>query len=138
MELITLITFGSLLTYALAPIDYIMISRKNVEWGVPDTYLMVFDEALSDISSQAFIFLPMTNLYAKITPPKIEATCFAFLASASNFSGIGGTWLGSWVNTRFVGVTKDNLDDYWKLLTITYVCTLIPIMCRFWLIPSNK
>ena len=80
----------------------------------------------------------MTVLYAKITPPKIEATCFAFLASASNFSGIGGSWLGSWVNTTFVGVTSDDLSGYWKLLTITYVSMLIPIMLRFYLIPTKK
>ena len=99
---------------------------------------MVFDEALSDIGQQALIFLPMTVLYAKITPSKIEATCFALLASASNFAGIGGAWLGSWINNQFVGITKDNLEDYWKLLCITYVCGLIPFTLRFWLIPSNK
>jgi hypothetical protein len=79
----------------------------------------------------------MTVLYAKITPPHIEATCFAFLASASNFSGIFGGVTGAYINEWFVGVTQEDLSGYWKLVTITHICSTFPVIFRYWLLPST-
>lgn len=44
-------------------------------------------------------------LFAKITPKRIEATCFAFLTGTCNFTGSLRGLIGSYVNKKFVGVT---------------------------------
>jgi hypothetical protein len=136
-ELFKLTAMGWFIGIAMAPFTYALIFRWNLEWGISDTTLMLFDDAISEVASQAFIFLPMTVLYAKITPPHIEATCFAFLASASNFSGIFGGVVGAKINEWFVGVTQEDLSGYWKLVTIGYVCSTFPLIFRYWLLPTN-
>ena len=51
------------------------------------------------------VLLPFMVLFAKITPKRIEATCFAFLTGTCNLiSGMRGL-VGSIVNETFVGVT---------------------------------
>ena len=133
----TLVLLGSCIRLAMQPLSFVLIFRKNLEWGIPDMALFVFDDIVGDIISQAFIFLPMTVLFAKITPPHIEATCFAFLASASNSSGIIGGMTGQWINRHYVGVTQEDLSGYWKLASISCACSLIPFVLRYYLIPSK-
>jgi hypothetical protein len=84
----------------------------------------------------AFIFLPMSVLFAKITPRNIEATCFALLAGISNFRGTARGWVGSLINDRYVHVTKDDLSRYWVLLVIQCACGFLPLLF-LWLIPTR-
>lgn len=79
----------------------------------------------------------MAVMFAKITPRRIEATSFALLAGVSNFRATIRGWTGSWINETFVGVTKDDLTDYWILVTIGFVCSFIPLLFLP-LIPTRK
>jgi MFS family permease len=64
-------------------------------------------------------FLPSLALFAKITPPKIEGTVFAFLTGASNLaSSIISPLIGVWLNERYFHVTADNLSNYAQLSMI--------------------
>jgi len=90
-----------------------LVFRKNLEYGIPDVALIIFDESVGEIISQAFISMPVMVLYAKITPPHIEATCFAMLASSSNLRETISGMIGATINEQFVGVTKDDMSKYW-------------------------
>lgn len=70
----------------------------------------------------------MSVIFAKITPKHIEATSFALLAGVSNFRASVRGWLGAYINDAFVGVTQDDLSGYWKLVTISFFCSFIPLM----------
>lgn len=83
-ELRTLMKIGSVITICLSPMYLMLVFRKNLQYGIPDAALIIFDESVGEVISQAFIGMPVMVLYAKITPPHIEATCFALLASSSN------------------------------------------------------
>lgn len=100
-------------------------------------YFVFFLDVVDEIISQCFVFLPMSVIFAKITPPHIEATSFALLAGISNFRSIMRSWLGSAVNNYFVGVTKEDLSEYWKLVLICFFCSFIPLFFLF-LIPTKK
>jgi hypothetical protein len=50
-ELRKLTTIGWLIGIVMAPLYYALIFRKNLEWGISDTALMVFDDAISDVVS---------------------------------------------------------------------------------------
>lgn len=67
-------------------------------------------------------------MLSKITPKGIEGTTFALLAGISNFRGTVRGWTGSWINDKFVGVTRDDLTDYWILATIAFVGSFIPLL----------
>lgn len=112
------------------------VLRKNVQYGIPDLPLLIFTETVQDTLSMAFIFLPMSVLFAKICPRNIEATCFAILAGVSNFRGTARGWLGSLINEMFVGVHKDDLTHYWVLTVIQFLCGFLPLLF-LWLIPTK-
>jgi len=79
----------------------------------------------------------MSVVYAKICPKRIEATSFALLSSVSNFRGTIRSWLGTFINQQWVGVSVTNLDHYWVLVTISFCCSFLPLFF-LWLIPSRE
>jgi len=94
----SLIMMDALISIILAPISFIFVLRLNVVWGIPDMFLIIFTDVVSEIVSQCFVFLPMSVVYAKICPKRIEATSFALLSSVSNFRGTIRSWLGTFIN----------------------------------------
>lgn len=96
-----------------APLQFIFVLRWNLAWGVSDMFFVVFMDVVDEIISQCFIFLPMSVIFAKITPKHIEATSFALLASISNFRSTFRGWTGAYINDAFVGVTTEDLSNYW-------------------------
>ena len=131
-----LIMMDALISIMLAPISFIFVLRLNIEWGIPDMALIIFTDVVSEIISQCFVFLPMSVVYAKICPKRIEATSFALLASVSNFRGTIRSWLGAFINRQWVGVTVQDLSKYWVLVTIGFCCSFLPLLF-LWLIPTK-
>ena len=132
-----LIMMDALISIILAPISFIFVLRLNVQWGIPDMALIIFTDVVSEIVSQCFVFLPMSVVYAKICPKRIEATSFALLSSVSNFRGTIRSWLGAFINQQWVGVTVKDLNNYWILVTISFCCSFLPLLF-LWLIPSRE
>jgi hypothetical protein len=74
-------------------------------------------------------------LFAKITPPSIEATCFAFLTGTLNFvNGVLQPLVGTKINDAFVGVSSENFDNFYVLQMIALGTSLIPF-AFLWMIP---
>jgi uncharacterized membrane protein AbrB (regulator of aidB expression) len=74
-------------------------------------------------------------LFAKITPKNIEATCFAFLTGTLNFCyGVLGPLIGSKINDRFVGVTSEDLSNFYILCIVSIVTSIFPFLF-LWMIP---
>lgn len=132
----SLIMMDALISILLAPISFIFVLRLNVQWGIPDMFLIIFTDVVSEIVSQCFVFLPMSVVYAKICPRRIEATSFALLSSVSNFRGTIRSWLGTFINEQWVGVSVANLHNYWILVTISFCCSFLPLFF-LWLIPTR-
>ena len=65
---------------------------------------------------------------ARICPNHIEATTFALLASTSNFRHYTRSTIGSYINENYVGVTEKDLSNYYILVTISTVCSLLPLL----------
>ena len=63
--------------------------------------------------SQCLIVMPMTIILTKICPKHIEATSFALLNGVWNFSEITSSWMGSLINETWIGVSEEDLSDYW-------------------------
>ena len=131
-----LIVVDALISIVFAPMQFIFVCRWNVAWGISDMFFVIFLDVVDEIISSCFIFLPMSVICAKITPKHIEATSFALLAGVSNFRSTIRGWIGAAINDTFVGVTTDNLADYWKLVTIAFVCSFIPLFFLY-LIPTK-
>ena len=137
VEFKKLIMLDALISICLAPLSFIFVLRLNLTWGIPDMFLIVFTDVVSEIMSQCFVFLPMSVVYAKICPKRIEATSFALLGSVSSFRGTMRSWIGAYINRQWVGVSVDDLSNYWILVTIGFCCSFLPLLF-LWLIPSRE
>ena len=73
---------------------------------------------------------------AKLCPKRIEATSYALMAGICNFRLVLRKLIGTAVNDKFVGVSKDDLSNYWVLVAIQTVCSLLPLIF-LWLVPTR-
>ena len=81
--------------------------------------------------------MPEMSLVAKLIPPTIESTFFAFFTGVGNLTFFFmGRVLGNAFN-KFYNVTKEDMSDLWKLHVIQAICSLIPL-CFIWLLPKTE
>ena len=66
-------------------------------------------------------FLPCLVMFQKMTPLNVEATMMAFAGSVLNVTnGVIPRLIGVFIN-MFVGVSKDNMSNYYILKIINIV-----------------
>jgi uncharacterized membrane protein len=105
--------------------------------GISDLVFVIINRTVSDTLGLAFSFLPTVVLFTKITPHYVEATVFATLTGAFNFSvSVGGPMLGS-IFCRIVGVNSSNLDGYYILLLIQLIAITLTFLYIF-LVPKRS
>ena len=118
-------------------ISLIFATRLNLSLGISDLTFVILSSIVTETLSTAFSQMPVLVLFAKITPPNIEATVFALFTGLFNLSAIViSPNMGIIVNKLFVGVTLDNLSEYYKLVFIQLMLSFIPIFLQF-LIPMK-
>jgi hypothetical protein len=114
-----------------------LVLRLNLLIGVNDLVFVVITGVISDTMSLAFSFLPTVVLFTKITPHHIEATIFATLTGAFNFStGVGGPLLGS-LFCKIVGVDSAHLDRFY-ILVLIQIGAIIMTFLYIYLVPKNS
>ena len=59
------------------------------------------------------------------------------LAGLYNFKNSIRGYIGTSINTQFIGVSRENMDDFWKLKVISLVCSCLPLLFIF-LIPTKE
>ena len=133
----SLIKLDAVIGLTLAPLSMLFVLRLNEGLGIPNMALIIFTSQVSSILGECLVFLPMSVIMGKICPQHIEATSFALLAGISNMRAEISSFTGTWINERFIGCTKSDLSNYWKLATIEIVCSWLPLFF-IWLIPTRK
>jgi hypothetical protein len=126
-EFRTLAAYSVLLTLAFAPLNLLFVLRLNNDYGLPDMFVIVFSDVVSETISSCLVLLPLMVLFAKITPKRIEATAFAFLTGTSNFTGTLRGFVGYLVNL-FVGVSHTDLSNYYVLVIIATIMSAAPLL----------
>lgn len=108
----------------------------NVDLGIPDILVLILNTLISEALCACLVILPMVVAFTKITPKRVEGTVFAFLTGSYNtavmVSGISGTVF----NQLFVGVTQEDLSNYYVLAEVTIVVTIVPLF-YLWLLPTR-
>jgi hypothetical protein len=95
--------FSTFLTYCFA-------KRWNLQWGISDLVFLLFTDIIFSTIGFLFFTLPIMALFAKVTPPKIEGTTYAFLTGTMNFCrAVISPAIGTWINHEFVHVNKRNV-----------------------------
>jgi MFS family permease len=75
--------------------------------------------------------MPIIVMASRLCPEGMEGTCYALIMSINNLGGIIGTQIGAWL-TIYLGVTATNLDNFWLLVFICNISTLLPLGLIGW------
>ena len=105
---------------------------------INDVAFVIVTSSVTDTLGLAFSQMPTMVLFAKITPHHIEATVFAVLTGMFNLcNAVISPNVGILINKSFIGVTSNNLENYYILVVITLCLSLTPLIFLN-LIPLKK
>lgn len=68
--------------------------------------------------------MPVIVLASRLCPEGMEGTMYALIMSINNMGGIIGSQLGA-VLTTLLGVTEKNMDNFWLLVFICNISTVL-------------
>jgi folate/biopterin transporter len=115
-------------------LEFILVSRLNVSFGIGDHFFIFGDEILSDVVGR-LKHMPSLVLCAKICPPGIEGTMFALLMSIYNFSWSMASYGGSYL-CSYLHISKNDFSGLAIAVIIRSIGKLVPIFLLF-LIPKT-
>ena len=71
--------------------------------------------------------MPIIVLASRLCPEGMEGTMYALIMSINNLGGIVGSQLGA-VLTTALGVTETNMENFWLLVFICNISTVLPLV----------
>ncbi|KAI9922764.1 hypothetical protein PsorP6_000852 [Peronosclerospora sorghi] len=119
---------------AVSLLDVVLVTRSNVDIGIPDKAFVLGDAVIADVISRLKT-MPVMVLCAKLCPRGIEGTLFALLMSIANFSRSVSEFWGALV-CAWIGIAKDQYDRLWLAILLRSVLKIVPIFFLF-LIPTS-
>ncbi|QDZ19228.1 folate/biopterin transporter [Chloropicon primus] len=112
--------------FLLGSTQLLLISGYNRTLGISDEIFALGDSAVLTVLGQ-LSFMPLLVLAAQICPEGVEATLFATLMSILNSGSFIGTSLGASL-TQLFGVTSENFDNMFSLVSTCLLLQLVPLM----------
>jgi len=111
----------------------ILVFRWNAGY-IPDGAFCVGESAILSILGWINT-MPILVLAAHLCPIGMEATMYALIMSINNLGGVVGAQFGAAL-TLGLGITESNLDNFWILVLICNVSTILPLLFIGW-IPAD-
>ncbi|BAT88902.1 hypothetical protein LR48_Vigan09g010900 [Vigna angularis] len=133
-------TLRKILMYAhiglafLSLLQIVVVSRKNIAFGISDKIMVLFGSALVDGINQ-FKFMPFLILSGQLCPPGIEGTLFALFMSINNLGTTLGSFLGAGL-ASVLNIDSGSFDNLLLGIIIRALCNFIPVAFLF-LIPKE-
>jgi len=119
IEVRTVLYWSTIVSVVSSICQYAFVMRWNKYIYVNDMAFILVTDTIFSVIGMAMGTLPTMALFAKVTPPKIEGTVFAFLTGTTNLANnVLSPMIGVWINQKFVGVTGENLANYKYLVLI--------------------
>ncbi|RLN93325.1 hypothetical protein BBJ28_00002101 [Nothophytophthora sp. Chile5] len=119
---------------AVSLLDVVLVTRANLDMGIPDKAFVLGDAVIADVISRLKT-MPVMVLCAKLCPKGVEGTLFALLMSISNFSRSVSEFWGALV-CAWLGIAKDQYELLWLAIVLRSVLKVVPIFFLF-LIPAT-
>jgi MFS-type transporter involved in bile tolerance (Atg22 family) len=133
----TVIYYSTIMCVFSTGLKCCFASRWNLLVGVSDVVFLVFTDVVFGCLVLAMNILPCLALFAKITPPGIEGTVFAFLTGTWNMAdSVLSPMIGAQINSKFFNVTSTDLSNYPKLCFVQFACSFLGFLILP-LIPSS-
>eukprot|EP00897_Mesotaenium_endlicherianum_P004276 jgi/Mesen1/3877/ME000208S02891 len=126
---------AQLLVVFCGSMDLILITGLNLRLGIPNHTFVVGEKTLSHALTRLQI-MPMLVLAAKLCPPGIEGTLFAFLMAVTNLGRGAGAWEGALL-LSWAGVRRGEFGNLWLAALIRTSLRVIPLAFLF-LVPDGS
>ena len=126
--------WNTVIAAVLGMTTLLLVTHTNRALGIDDRWFSLGDSLILTVVGQ-ITWMPVLVLSARLCPKGVEATLFALLMSIWNLSGLLSHELGALL-TSWLGVTENNFNQLWLLVTITNLSTLLPLPFLGWL-PSG-
>ena len=120
-----ILMWSSVICVLLGLSQILLISRANLEWGIPDKIFCIGDSLVIVVFAEIHS-LPILILTCRLCPKNIEGTMYALFMSIFNFGNILSTQLGAllmWI----LGITEESFQNLWILIVISAVCVALPL-----------
>ena len=80
-------------------LNFTFAKRWNLEVDISDMAFLLFTDIVFNTLSTILYSLPLLSLFAKVTPPRVEGTIFAFLTGTMNFGNtVISPGMGTFIN----------------------------------------
>eukprot|EP00921_Rhytidocystis_pertsovi_P014956 GHVQ01023976.1.p1 GENE.GHVQ01023976.1~~GHVQ01023976.1.p1 ORF type:complete len:553 (+),score=51.39 GHVQ01023976.1:717-2375(+) len=124
---------------AASAVDWIIVKRLNIQWGIPDKWMYLFGNAIIYQVCQIMDFMPSVILTARLCPKHLESTIHSILTSYLNFGYSCSKILGV-VAMSVAGIKSQPPCDFSSLPWLLVWCHgVLPLLCiplTFVLIPD--
>jgi hypothetical protein len=119
----------------------ILIStRYNLTIGIPDTFLYLIGSQFAEMMELILLQIQIKIILAQLAPPGVEGTLMAFGSTVLQLDMLTiRNLFGVFVNSKFVGVTTENIEDnYVYLCLVKTAGSILPCFFIYAMIPSNE
>jgi len=124
----SMITIGTIVSFFVSFLCYILVLRINLKIGVPDFWLLLFTNSFLSLIGE-LVLLPILSLACVLCPKNLEGTVYSIFMSSLNLGGILSQVNGSLCTSVF-GITSKNYGNlHWFILFAKFVSLLpLPIL----------
>ncbi|WOL19672.1 putative folate-biopterin transporter 2 isoform X1 [Canna indica] len=129
-----LLFWAQLLSGIAGMLDLVLVFRLNSKLGLPDFFLAVIDESVSQMIGR-IKWMPLLVLSSKLCPSGIEGTFFALLMSIDNFGLLTSSWAGGLL-LHLLKVTHTEFNNLWAAILIRNIMRVVPLVLLF-LVPKS-
>ena len=122
---------------ALILMQALRINKPLGRWS--DIFLYILTGSFANVLERLLTMIPSFIIMAKIIPPGVEAFMVSISMTIITLNQFTMRQiLGTFINSRFVGVTNDTIERYWVLALIETIFKLLPFIYIYFLCPRNS
>lgn len=123
-----MITIGTVVSFFVSFLCYILVLRINLKIGVADFWLLLFTNSFLSLIGE-LVLLPILSLACVLCPKNLEGTVYSIFMSSLNLGGILSQVNGS-LCTSIFGITSKNYENlHWFILFAKFLSLLpLPIL----------
>lgn len=115
-------------------LDFLLVLRLNLKFGIPDFFFIVIDESVHQLVNR-LKWMPLLVLSSKLCPRGIEGTFFALLMSIDNVGLLSATWGGGFL-LHILNVTRTKFNNLWIAILVRNFLRFAPL-CMLFLVPRG-
>jgi hypothetical protein len=120
-----MITIGTIISFFVSCLCFILVLRINVRFGIPDFWLLLFTNSFLSLIGE-LVILPILSLACVLCPKNLEATIYSIFMSSLNLGGIFSELNGSFFIGLFF-ITSKNYDNLHWFILFTKFVSLLPL-----------